>query len=296
MTSTSTRIILQHGSTQYRLLHCKAASDGSLVIVIDRNPTPKKGGLTIRNGRVETDPVGDAETTHKGQFTCHTTGQINYHKGGTPRPHVTYGEPLYQLTRPNPFGYYSVPCVSKLDQFEPGGGDGPVAAIIIPPEFDERLSFGMTLLPLDASTQEQFGVALRYEVYALAIGVIDIPVPFEMARHFVTGCLREGVFDRRQIDIASAEIGFHMRGPKSQMLIFREKSGAYVVLADGPMRAAPSLLVEFDRSDLSAEQFEVPGNGPKTHKVKFWIRDASGRNKKDDLRSHIVQVSLDAEL
>jgi hypothetical protein len=62
------------------------------------------------------------------------------------------------------------------------------------------------------------------------------------------------------------------------------------------MRVPPKLKVGFNRADLQAEQIPFENLQPPTHKVRFWICDKGGRNKKDDLRSHITSVELDAEL
>jgi len=62
------------------------------------------------------------------------------------------------------------------------------------------------------------------------------------------------------------------------------------------MRTAPKLKIGFDRDDLKIEIIPFEPLVEPTHKVRFWICDKGGRNKKDDLRQHIKSIELNAEL
>jgi hypothetical protein len=105
-----------------------------------------------------------------------------------------------------------------------------------------------------------------------------------------------GPFEARQLDRASAELGFYQSVHGKGGFVFREDTGgAYIAMAAVPMMRAPTLRIGFNRPDLSIEAIPyTPPNQP-THKVRFWIRDKGGRNRADDLRRHIVSVELDAQ-
>ena len=78
--------------------------------------------------------------------------------------------------------------------------------------------------------------------------------------------------------------------------MFRENSGACILFATTLMRVAPRLKVHFDRDDLRAQVVPFGTTDEPTHKVRFWILDKGGKNKRNDLRRHIVSAELDAEL
>lgn len=293
---TITRIVLDQGGSLSRFLKFEALADGSLLIVIDRDPTPKQGGLRLRNGVLEPNSDGEGEVLHHGKFTCHITGQINRHVAGAAAPEIIYGEPLFDLTQPQNVGFYSIPTIAKLDRISPEKLETTDFTVSIPGDVFGRLTCGIALYPNDYSELPPDGIRLRYELYTLHIGPFDIALPEEMRDHFVVGGPKNGSSDHRQIDIPNAELSFYKKVFRDGKPIFRERSGAYVLLAEVPMRVPPELTIKFDSPKFSAEQIEYDGKSPTTHKVRFWIKDKGGRNKKDDLREHIVSVILDAEL
>lgn len=293
---TTTRIILKQGGVQYRFLRCEALPDGSLVILIDRVPTPKRGGLQFRNGVIKPDSRGEGKVLHKGKFTCHTTGQINRYVGGAAEPEIIYGEPLFDLTQPQVVGFYSIPRFTKLDKFSPNLSEGSVVTIDISNDADGHFSSLIMLLPNDYLASLPFRIQLRYELYTLQICPYDFLVPDEMQDHFIVGSPNIGSSDHRRIDPPSAELSFYKKVFRGGRPIFRERSGAYLMLAEVPMRVPPVLTVEFDSPKFCAEQIDITGSAPTTHKVRFWIKDKGGRNKTEDLREHIVSATLDAEI
>lgn len=293
---TTTRIIFEQDGKLFRFLKFEALADGSLLIVIDRDPTPKKGGLRLRNGTIEPSLEGSGKVLHHGRFTCHTTGQINRHIGGVAAPEIIYGEPLFDLSQPQGVGFYSVPEITKLDQISPENLEGTDFKINIPGDVNGRLTSAFKLLPNDYSATQLEGVCLRYELYTLHIAPFDFCPPEEMREHFIVGSPSVGSSDHRQIDIPNAELSFYKKVFRDGKPIFRERSGAYVLLAEVPIRVPPELKIKFDSPKFSAEQIEFDGKTPTTHKVRFWIKDKGGRNKSDDLREHIVSVVLNAEL
>ncbi|MBS7810173.1 hypothetical protein [Roseococcus pinisoli] len=279
----------------YRLLRLEARPDGSILIIIDRQPSLKSGGLTLRHGNIEIDPEKVGEIVHHGKFTCHVTGQVNYYKNGTSKPHITYIDPLYKLTEFSVIGFYSVPCISRLDKYYEKIDKTNILPIMVPPTHTGRFSFRFSLSP-NENIKNSDSLIVKYELYSLVIEPINIEIPAEMAGHFVVGNIDSGKYNNRQVNIDHAELEFHKRILKGAPPIYREAAGSYIVFAEVPMRIPPKLTVKFDHPSLSAEQISIEGNTPNVHKIRFWIRDAGGRNKKDDLRRHIISVELDAEM
>lgn len=293
---STTRVLIKHGEVLYRFIRVDALADGSLMFLIDRSPDAKRGGMILIDGSLQPDSQREDEIAPHGKFTCHTTGQVNRYASGIFR-NSHHIDPLTRLSQAALVGLYSIPRPSRLNAYDKTSDTADVIAVLeIPYEIDERLSFALEMMPLGAPQPESFGVILNYEVYSAAVRIIPLSVPSELAEHFVEGSPASGDFQSRQLDAASAEIEFHQKVHGGQVPIFREESGAYIHLAQVPMRVPPKLTVEFAQSDLSAEQISLSGNAPITHKVRFWIRDKGGRNKTDDLRSKIVSVALDSEL
>jgi hypothetical protein len=172
------------------------------------------------------------------------------------------------------------------------------ATLDIPEDVSSRISFAIEIGP-KPQTPQTFGVALNYELYSAIVRAIETPLalPSEMSDHFIAGMPKVGLFDKRQTDKANAELAFYKAAHPNAPHIFREeKSGAYVVLAAVPMRVPPKLEIDFNRDDLYVEQIPFGRLAEPTHKVRFWICDTGGSNKKDDLRKHIKSAVLDAEL
>lgn len=250
----------------------------------------------MRNGVIKPDSYGEGKELDKGKFTCHTTGQINRHIDGAAKPEIIYGEPLFDLTQPQVVGFYSIPRVTKLDKFSPNPSKDFVGTIDISNDADGRFSFLITLLPNDYLPSPRDSIQLIYELYTLQISPYDQLVPDEMQNHFIVGSPNIGSSDHRRIDIPSAELSFYKKVLCGGTPIFRERCGSYLMLAEVSMRVPPVLTVKFDSPKFYAEQIDITGSAPITHKVRFWIKDKGGRSKKEDLRKHILSVMLDAEI
>jgi hypothetical protein len=293
---TNSRILLKHGNTIYRFIRIEARPDGSLIVLIDRDPDPKKGSRTFKDGTWHPDIDQVGMVLPHGKYSCHITGQVNRYAGGKFMGNF-FIEPLHLLTKVALIGIYSIPKPARLNPYDENihGGD-LVAVVEVPTEIDERISFAFELMPLGAPPLDTHGVILNYEIYALAVRLIEVEVPLDMADHFLEGSPKDGEFDSRQLDIAPAEIGFHLAKNGGRPPIYREKSGAYMVLASTCMRVPPKLEVKFSDPNLSAEQIPFLGDRLPTHKVRFWIKDRGGRNKSLDLRGQIISVALDSEL
>jgi hypothetical protein len=295
---STARILIKHRALVYRFLRFESATDGSLIAFFDRDARSKIGSMEMGQ---EGNFVPVQNLTDKplpsGRFSIHTTGEVHRYSRGD-RTSTIYIEPLHKLTKLAWIGFFSIPRTTRLDFFDENRHKHDVAATLqFPDEVSERLTFVMEIgpKPLEPSTE---GVALHYELYSVVIRLEPTgPWPAELTDQFIHGMPTSGPFEARQIDKASAELGFYQSIHGRTAIIFREDNGgAYIAMAIVPMARAPTLKIGFNRSDLSIETIPYATPNQPTHKVRFWIRDKGGRNRLDDLRKHIVSVELNAEL
>ncbi|WP_439925283.1 hypothetical protein [Nitrobacter sp. JJSN] len=290
-----TMLTVKRGDSRFRLLRFDARPDGSIVVLVDRDPSPKTAAKRLGTDGVIVDDVSRTDqVTEHGKVSCHTTGQVNRYASGEFADKIII-EPLHQLTRTWPVLYYSVPAFDRLD---PCNGRKTFDAEVVlefPAEVTERVTFMIQLVPKDA-VPTSFGARLQYEVYSVLVEVVPESVPPELQQHFIEASLAKSPIEKRHVGIAESELAFHSAVHGPGMKVFRETGGAYVILATVPKRVPPRLQVHFSRAGLEAEQIPPEGNAPVTHKVKFWIRDKGGRSRKDDLRKFIASIALDARL
>jgi hypothetical protein len=295
---STTRLLIKQGAIVYRFLRFETSSDGSLIAFLDRNARPKIGSMEMGADGVF---VAVQNTTDRplpsGRFSIHTTGEVHRYASGK-RTNTIQIEPLHRLTKLARIGFFSIPRPARLDFLDERRDYHDLAGILeIPEEVSERLTFALEIgpKPQEPST---YGVALHYELYSLVVRLEATGFwPSELVDHFIHGMPVSGQFQARQIDRASAELEFYQRIHGRTAFIFREdRGGAYIAMAVVPMVRAPTLKIGFNRPDLSIEiiPYEIPTQP--THKVRFWIRDKGGRNRRDDLRKHIASVELNAEL
>ena len=197
-----------------------------------------------------------------------------------------------------PVAYVSVPRVSRLDPLDESKHRHDTAvALDFPEDISTRITFTVELAPLPLrQNPETYGAVLSYELYSAIVRIIPMNFSSEMSEFFLHGMPLVGQFEKRQIDRVHAELEFHQRIHGRSHIIFRENSGAYVFLAAKPMRTAPQLKIAFNRDDLHIEQIPFAQNKELAHKVRFWICDKGGRNKKDDLRQCITMIQLNSEI
>jgi hypothetical protein len=297
---TTTRVLLKQGALTYRFLRLETSSDGSLIVIVDRDARPKIGSLTGGGnaGEVFTFVPSNIQTDEplpSGRFSIHTTGEIHRYSAGH-REGTIYIEPLHALTRTSLFGIVSIPRPARLDLLDEVRDGHDVAAFMeIPDHVSERISFVLEIGP-GLQEPQTYGVCLNYELYSVVVRVVPdlLQLAPELSEHFIYAMPGEGQFGQRQIDRANAELKFYQRIHGTRMLIFREdRGGAYTAMAIVPMSKPPNLKIGFNRPDLGIEL--IPYEIGKVHKVRFWICDRGGRNKTDDLRKHIVSAELDAE-
>ena len=160
----------------------------------------------------------------------------------------------------------------------------------------ERITFVLELVPGSPVDFGSYGVSLNYEMYSAVVRIARNPVVApENFDDFIYETPISGEFDARQIDPVNAELRFHHRIHGQGPIVFREDSGVYVLLLEHPMRRAPAVAIDFRRPDLSVDQIPFGHKQEPAHKVQFWICDAGGRNKTDDLRPQIRQITLIAD-
>lgn len=295
---STARVLLRQGNSNYRFLRFETSSDGSLLAFLDRSPRSNRHSMTTNeSGVFIPDKFESDRPLPSGRFSIHTSGEIHRYAGGVRRSTI-HIEPLYALTKLAAVGFFSIPRVTLLELLDENRDRHEVAATLeIPEHVTQRLTFVIEIGP-QPQQPETYGVALNYELYSAVVRMVStsLNLPPEMTDHFVHGMPTIGQFNSQQIDKVSAELEFYQRIHGRSAFVFREdKGGAYVAMAIVPMAKTPKLKITFDRDDLDVEIISFEYTQP-NHKVRFWIRDKGGRNKKDDLRRHITSVELNAEL
>lgn len=289
------RILIKQADKVYRFMRFEASSDGSLIALLDMDRKPNLGSASLDQSGifVSDEKISDQEYTST-KLSIHTTGEVHRYLGGL-RKGTIYIEPLYALTGLTLLGFESIPRLSRLDVLDEREDRHDVAATLeFPENVASRVSFLIEIGP-NPQRPKTFGVTLGYELYSVVVRVNDPPfdIPHGMEEYFFHAMPSVGIFEERQIDEASAELAFY-QAAYPQQHVFREEGGAYVVLAGASMRVPPKLIVAFNRDDLFIEQIPSTKKRKRNHKVRFWICDRGGRNKRDDLRSNIVSIQLDA--
>lgn len=291
------RILIKQGNNTYRFMRFESSSDGSILVFMDRDPRSKIGSMKSDKDGVLV-PDGDAtdKTLPSTRFSIHTTGIVNRHSAG--RKVSTHRiEPLYALTSAWFIGIISIPSITRLDLFDQIKHRHSAAACLeFPENLTERITFEIGIGP-KPQTPQSFGVAFNYEIYSLIVQVsAPLPIKSELENHFVYGGLQATGEEKFAVDKAAAELNFYHTAHGPNLPPFREADGSYIVLAAVPMARTPDLVVKFNRPELSAEAIPFTDGSAPTHKVRFWICDKGGRNKKNDLRGHITSIELHAEL
>jgi hypothetical protein len=299
---STARILIKQGPDVYRFMRFETSSDGSLILLLDREPRLRRGAMS---GRL--DPSGNEHAIFMPEddgpdrplpsfrFSAHTSGVIHRYADGERKGTIQI-DPLYALTRLFGIAIISIPSVPRLDLFDERKHLHDVgAALEFPEDVLERISFVIELGPKPQEPQS-FGIGLNYELYSVVVRVVPNPnLPPATREHFVAAMADTGL--QSQIDKAAAELEFHQRIHGREASIFREdKGGAYVAMAAVPMARPPKLTIAFKRPDLRIEIIPFEEGKEPPHKVRFWICDKGGRNKTEDLRQYIASVEMDSRL
>jgi hypothetical protein len=299
---STSRILIKQGDNIYRFMRLETSSDGSLIVLVDRDPRPKHGGYDW-----EFNVFSDEETSLKPveaehdrrlpspRFSIHTTGVIHRYADGIRKSTIQI-EPLHALTKLYGIGIVSIPRASRLDIFIKAKHVHDAEALLeIPENVLERITFIIEVGP-KPQVPSSFGVGLNYELYSIVVRVVPNPTfPPEVQPHFITAMANTGA--QEKVNKAAAELAFYQTIHGRDALIFREdRGGAYVALAAVPMAKPPKLTITFSKPDLRVEIIPFDEGQEPIHKVRFWICDKGGRNKTEDLRGYITSVELDARL
>jgi hypothetical protein len=253
---TTARILLKQGASTYRFLRFETSTDGSLIVIIDRDASTKRGAMRMGDdGIFVPDEIDSGEILPSGRFSIHTTGEIHRYAGGK-RQGTIHIEPLHALTKLALVGFLSIPRTSRLDFFdEDKHRQDAVAILDIPEDIFERITFCFEIGPKPQEPQT-YGVGLNYELYSIVVRAIPnfLELPPELVDHFIHGMPNVGLFEKRQTDQVSAELAFYQRIHGPTAFVFREdKGGAYVAMALVPMVRVQNLTIGFDRPDLRIE-------------------------------------------
>lgn len=287
------RLLVSQGEAVYRFLAIDPSGDGSVVVSMDRDVRVKSASWRADSLNQWVPVVVDQKARPSARFTIHTSGAVHYYHQGN-RARTIYIPPLYDLCEVHDVAFLSIPKIGSLDRAEGKLGKSDlVFALHFEEAFEDRISFGLAVGPLDKKRHE-VGVSVTFELYALHIFPVanQVVPPTPAADHFIYG-LSHGVLPERRIGKEWAEINYFSAVHGPGLKLFQNSDGSYVLLTAVPMRITPKLSITFDRSDLTAE---LKVGECSAHKLRFWIRDRGGRNTREDLRCHIIGLALDSEL
>jgi hypothetical protein len=113
---STARVLIKQGNSTYRFLRLETSSDGSLVVIVDRDPRPKGGSfeLNSKDGLIVPAHTDNPDQLlPSGRFSIHTTGIVHRHGGGD-RKNTIQIEPLHSLTKVSLIGFVSFPQISRL--------------------------------------------------------------------------------------------------------------------------------------------------------------------------------------
>jgi hypothetical protein len=115
-----TRVVIKRGEAIYRLLKFEARPDGSLLIFLDRDPSPLKEArtLSLTDNEFIPDSNDDPGASPHAKISCHTTGEIHYYSGGK-RKTTFHIDPLYTLANTRTIAFISIPGAGRLDSYSP---------------------------------------------------------------------------------------------------------------------------------------------------------------------------------
>src|SRR4051794_2321747 len=130
------------------ILTLRTSADGSLIAIIDRDASPKRGAMHMGDdGVFVSDEVDSDQVLPSGRFSIHTTGEIHRYASGK-RQGTIHIEPLHALTKLTLIGFISIPQVARLDLFEDSKHRHDVATILdIPEDVLDRLTFCLEIGP-----------------------------------------------------------------------------------------------------------------------------------------------------
>lgn len=282
---------------EYRFLRFEQSSDGSIIIIVDRDASQSVDGRTFENGQFVPAMERRDKVIPHGRWTVHTTGIVNHHHAGRRKSsHVI--EPLYAITRTSLIGFVSIPKVSRLSPLDRGRKHAASGRLEISPEIDGRVTFSIEIAPGPVNEGSVPAISLNFEIYSVVVkpALLPIQIDDDMWDHFVYAAPPSVIHDTRDINAAEAELKFYEKVHGQGVKIYRDDGGAYVILTAVVMNKPPKLNIAFDREDLYIELIPPQQGRALAHKLRFWICDKGGRNKIDDLRCHIISVELDAEL
>ena len=291
---STTRVLIRQGGVTYRFMRFEACGDGSLLALLDRDPRSRRGGYTSdEKGQIVPEAITDDTPLPSAKFSIHTTGTVHRYAGGKWRGTI-YTEPLHRLATLAFVGFISIPCVSRLDPFDEAKHRHDTSATLAVDEgYTERITFALEIGPAPQEPTTD-GVALHYEIYSVVVRV-EQEFPIAGTRkslhswHVRKGAIRSSA-DRqgwRRTRLSSANPGSITHGFSGSRK--RSLRGIRARSDGGP----PQLTITFNRRNLHIEQIPFDGPHQPTHKVRFWVCDKGGKNKRDDLREHITWIELE---
>jgi hypothetical protein len=158
-----------------------------------------------------------------------------------------------------------------------------------------RLTFSIFIAPLGAAEMPEQFLSVDYELYSIRLLKDHLSIEPPTPAHIVAVSPVKGKYEAPQVGKAWAELHFHQKITGVGVNIFWEK-GIYTLLTVVPMMVAPALTIDFIKGGLTVEVIPFEGAAPPTHRLRFYVKDAAGRNRTDDFRPLIDEIKLDARM
>jgi hypothetical protein len=224
---STTRMLVKHGDTVYRFLRFDARPDVSLLLFLDRDPSPPTEARTLsatENRFVSSSQAEINTPLPHAKISCHTTGEIRYYEGGILQT-TFHTDPLFKLANRQTIAFFSIPRPRRLDTYDSAQhASDALATLDVPQEIDERMTFAIDSAPASTELPITYGIALKYEAYSVGVRLLPAPpvaIPSDLRDHFLHGVLRPDKSTSRAIDKATAELEFHRTVHGTGPIIFR---------------------------------------------------------------------------
>jgi len=286
------KILIRQRNELYRFLQFEFRdhADGSLNIIFDRvyEDTKSLSWTSERMTVTETDETDGSKL----RVSYHPTGRINFHGMSSAAP--IFGEPLFEVTRPQLLFIASVPTIDRLDRLtNPAEAD---TIVQLPDDFG-RLTFSVSLVPTDFQACEPQLLAVNYDGwFGISIRVEPpIEIPEGAERHIIRMVSLSGPYTTQQCSQEQALINVHQKNTQSTGLItsWEPREAVYRLIFAVPMRVPPRLIVRFEDENIVAEVLPPTRPATAAAEIRFKARGPSGYIK---TFQPIAEISLHARM
>lgn len=302
---------LRNGIHIYSFMKIRRSNDGSVLCVFSSLPQStkmlsqeiqlKKQPENVLTPVVLTSAARKESLSTTTYVTYHTTGQVNYHNMSFS---PMYMEPLYSITRNNPFfilSFYASELCKKENEI--GRSDNGNKVVFDVTETAEiRMDLILSIAPCEAQVQENEAnfISLSYDsIFRVKLEVVRDEGTFNFGKVFERGdCVKMkpnvDLFSERTSTPSTAYIKYYHRLYETDSLIVLAPNGEGVikVVFCVEMRRPPWIKILFENNDFEAVLVE---KSTVEIKLKVFCRTRKAYVKTSE-EIKIVGVELDAEI